>query len=144
MLPQDLNRDFPDPIHRARGKGWSENLGPSGSEMPETSAVMKWSLQYNFVAGVSMHEGAVVANYPWDGSLVRPNPTTQSSPSNDDDYGNDDDDEVEAEDDGDDDEDDEDGDGDGDDEDDDDDEGDDDDDDDDGDEDGIDDDDDDG
>lgn len=46
----------------------------SGARLPqeaaETAAVMKWSLEHRFVAGVSMHEGAVVANYPWDGSLV--------------------------------------------------------------------------
>jgi carboxypeptidase D len=39
--------------------------------MPETLALMNWTLEHNFVAGVSMHEGAVVANYPWDGSLDR-------------------------------------------------------------------------
>uniref|UniRef100_A0A061S7Q8 Carboxypeptidase D n=1 Tax=Tetraselmis sp. GSL018 TaxID=582737 RepID=A0A061S7Q8_9CHLO len=68
---KDLNRDFPDPIQAAMGRGWSDNLAPTGREAPETRAVMDWARSHHFVAGVSMHEGAVVANYPWDGSLDR-------------------------------------------------------------------------
>jgi len=66
---KDLNRDFPDPLHLGNWKTWSDQLKPVGTEAAETLALMNFSLQYRFIAGVSMHEGAVVANYPWDGSI---------------------------------------------------------------------------
>eukprot|EP00898_Chlorokybus_atmophyticus_P003374 jgi/Chlat1/4037/Chrsp26S04096 len=55
----DLNRDFPDQF-----------LGPKAVEdcQPETRTVMQWSLTQHCTAGASLHEGALVANYPWDGS----------------------------------------------------------------------------
>mmetsp|Transcript_6007 Transcript_6007/g.15215 ORF Transcript_6007/g.15215 Transcript_6007/m.15215 type:complete len:535 (+) Transcript_6007:119-1723(+) len=68
---KDLNRDFPDPIHKMNFRGWARDLPPSGKECAETLAVMSWTTAHRFVASVSMHEGAVVANYPWDGSLDR-------------------------------------------------------------------------
>ncbi|EFN60129.1 hypothetical protein CHLNCDRAFT_49638 [Chlorella variabilis] len=58
---QDLNRDFPDRFS-------SPPMEPSGSEQPETKAIMDWTLATGFVASASMHEGALVANYPWDGT----------------------------------------------------------------------------
>lgn len=39
-------------------------------ERAETLALMSWTTAHRFVASVSMHEGALVANYPWDGTLV--------------------------------------------------------------------------
>ncbi|KAK9814699.1 hypothetical protein WJX72_010093 [[Myrmecia] bisecta] len=73
---RDLNRDYPDPIHPPE-----TGLAVSGAEQPETQAVMKWTLGTHFVAGASMHEGAIVANYPWDGSTDQ---ATQYSKSPDD------------------------------------------------------------
>lgn len=72
----DLNRDFPDPLLLG-----STGLHPTGDEQPETLAIMKWTTQTHFVASASMHEGAIVANYPWDGST---NPNTSYSASPDD------------------------------------------------------------
>mmetsp|Transcript_4573 Transcript_4573/g.8325 ORF Transcript_4573/g.8325 Transcript_4573/m.8325 type:complete len:544 (-) Transcript_4573:1669-3300(-) len=66
---QDLNRNFPDPIQKMGWKGWANDLPPTGKECAETLAVMQWTTAHRFTASVSMHEGAVVANYPWDGSL---------------------------------------------------------------------------
>ncbi|KAK9852107.1 hypothetical protein WJX84_003546, partial [Apatococcus fuscideae] len=59
----DLNRDFPDPIYRG-----SLGLAANGSEQSETVDLMKWMRKRPFVASASFHEGAVVANYPFDGS----------------------------------------------------------------------------
>lgn len=70
----DLNRDFPDPLLLG-----STGLHPTGDEQPETLALMKWTTDTHFVASASMHEGAIVANYPWDGS-TDPNTTYSTSP----------------------------------------------------------------
>ncbi|KAK9918404.1 hypothetical protein WJX75_003872 [Coccomyxa subellipsoidea] len=63
----DLNRDFPDPFEH----GEAGIVEPSGKEQPETLAIMKWILSRHFVASASLHEGALVANYPWDGTADR-------------------------------------------------------------------------
>lgn len=72
----DLNRDFPDPLdrrgnvpvgaaaapHAATGLAVDADaddadfLAPSGSEQPETAAIMKWILETGFVASAAMHE----------------------------------------------------------------------------------------
>lgn len=67
----DLNRNFPDqfdifPIKRA----------------PETASVMQWIQQYPFVLSCNLHNGALVANYPYDSSK---NGRSQYSRSPDDD-----------------------------------------------------------
>mmetsp|Transcript_26432 Transcript_26432/g.57658 ORF Transcript_26432/g.57658 Transcript_26432/m.57658 type:complete len:493 (+) Transcript_26432:213-1691(+) len=59
----DLNRDFPDPwLHKGR------NLSvPLGKEQKETLAMMNLTKAFRFVGSLSFHEGALVANYPYDG-----------------------------------------------------------------------------
>lgn len=56
----DLNRDFPDKFF------------PINDEMdarqPETKAIMSWLKERQFTASASLHGGALVANYPWDGT----------------------------------------------------------------------------
>jgi len=88
----DLNRDFPDPLDRASsalGLGATPparlapsavealataapaaDVSPSGAEQPETKALMAWLTDpaTPFAAAAALHEGAVVANYPWDGT----------------------------------------------------------------------------
>ena len=50
----DLNRNFPKP-------------GETKEEMePETRALVNWLDNNNFVLGANLHDGAVVASYPWD------------------------------------------------------------------------------
>ncbi|GMH33717.1 hypothetical protein BSKO_01551 [Bryopsis sp. KO-2023] len=57
----DLNRNFPD---RVISKHMP--MEPTGQEEPETLAIMKWVESGFFAASGNLHEGAVVANYPWD------------------------------------------------------------------------------
>jgi len=59
----DLNRNFPDPV-KLRGKDLTQPVGP---EQPETRAIMAFTLEHRFVASLALHEGALVANYPYDG-----------------------------------------------------------------------------
>ncbi|KAL5703590.1 metallocarboxypeptidase D [Ranunculus cassubicifolius] len=56
----DLNRDFPDQF-------FPMNADLS-SRQAETKAIMNWLKQIRFTASASLHGGALVANYPWDGS----------------------------------------------------------------------------
>jgi len=70
----DLNRDFPDWIEegssRAAGqRGENPTLEPTDAQQPETRAAMEWARAVRFAGSCVLHEGAVVANYPWDGRL---------------------------------------------------------------------------
>ncbi|CAL5050930.1 unnamed protein product [Urochloa decumbens] len=38
------------------------------TKQPETRAIMNWVKQEHFMASASLHGGALVANYPWDGT----------------------------------------------------------------------------
>ncbi|RDX84508.1 Carboxypeptidase SOL1, partial [Mucuna pruriens] len=56
----DLNRDFPDQFILVNDD--------EDSRQPETRAIMNWLRDIRFTASATLHGGALVANYPWDGS----------------------------------------------------------------------------
>ncbi|KAF5400079.1 Carboxypeptidase D [Paragonimus heterotremus] len=56
---RDLNRNFPDQFYHSLENRIQE---------PETLAVMNWTLQRPFVLSASLHAGALVTVYPYDGS----------------------------------------------------------------------------
>ncbi|KAK9943753.1 hypothetical protein M0R45_009351 [Rubus argutus] len=56
----DLNRDFPDQFFPV-----DDDVD---ALQPETRAIIKWLRKIHFTASASLHGGALVANYPWDGT----------------------------------------------------------------------------
>ena len=72
---RDLNRDFPDQF---RNPGMPDEFD---RRQPETAALMRWSRSVNLTAAINFHEGALVANYPWDGT---PDSSTRYSRAPDD------------------------------------------------------------
>ncbi|KAG6518238.1 hypothetical protein ZIOFF_021642 [Zingiber officinale] len=56
----DLNRNFPDKFFPMNDI--------MQTRQPETRAIMTWVKEGHFTASASLHGGALVANYPWDGS----------------------------------------------------------------------------
>ena len=57
---KDLNRDFPDQFK-------DNNPDNLNNKQPETISIMKWSKRNHINLSLSMHAGAIVANYPFDG-----------------------------------------------------------------------------
>ena len=66
----DLNRNYPDPITDPVDD-------PAGREL-ETQAFMYFGYGHRFTMGANYHTGALVVNYPWDGTGHTPS----SSPDN--------------------------------------------------------------
>ena len=64
----DLNRNFPyagfDMPASASRAGKSDNA----AHEVETELVMRWSKTWRLNVAINYHEGALVANYPWDGN----------------------------------------------------------------------------
>mmetsp|Transcript_13646 Transcript_13646/g.18709 ORF Transcript_13646/g.18709 Transcript_13646/m.18709 type:complete len:521 (+) Transcript_13646:108-1670(+) len=65
---KDLNRDFPDQFSIGSG---GVHRSSWGKRQPETASLMRWTLTTPFVGALNFHEGALVANYPLDGSHNR-------------------------------------------------------------------------
>lgn len=58
----DLNRNFPDRFTQP-------DMNLSGGEEIETQLLVNWTLHNGpFISSLAFHEGALVANYPWDGT----------------------------------------------------------------------------
>lgn len=68
----DLNRNFPDRLE--------EN---AHLEQPETTAVRKWMEDTQFALSANLHGGAVVVNYPFDGSRNRSDDHIAMTPDHD-------------------------------------------------------------
>ena len=64
---KDLNRAFPD----RSDTGVQPSLPMTGTEEPEVKAIMRLAYSLPITAAASLHEGALVANYPWDGDKER-------------------------------------------------------------------------
>ena len=57
----DINRDFPSWNETSKTRADLE-----AGRAPETVAAMEWILDRPFVLSINFHDGAVVANYPYD------------------------------------------------------------------------------
>lgn len=73
----DLNRNFPDPHLLCSPDAAHcdvQVLKRATDVQPEVRAVMRWVLGSHFTASANLHEGALVANYPYD-AYPRNNPS---------------------------------------------------------------------
>ncbi|XP_019642718.1 PREDICTED: carboxypeptidase N catalytic chain-like [Branchiostoma belcheri] len=75
MQKIDLNRNFPalnSIAYSGEASGMNQDHIPipssywSGKVAPETRAMITWLQSYPFVLSANMHDGTVVANYPYD------------------------------------------------------------------------------
>ncbi|TRY61803.1 hypothetical protein TCAL_17225 [Tigriopus californicus] len=74
---QDLNRDFPQVQNGQFEVNPKERI--FDNRQPETRAIMEWILTNPFVFSLSFHDGAVVANYPFDMHLdAKSNPSREN------------------------------------------------------------------
>ncbi|HVP13112.1 MAG TPA: M14 family zinc carboxypeptidase [Phycisphaerae bacterium] len=68
----DLNRSFPE------GSGSSPDPNTPVGRQPEVASIMTWSFGHSFTLAANLHEGTLVANYPFDndgmGSVYSPTP----------------------------------------------------------------------
>ncbi|KAF2550306.1 hypothetical protein F2Q68_00036151 [Brassica cretica] len=71
----DLNRDFPDQSLVTFGcfnTYLMSQFFPINEDLslrqPETTAIMNWLREIRFTASATLHGGALVANFPWDGT----------------------------------------------------------------------------
>ncbi|XP_041480963.1 carboxypeptidase E-like [Lytechinus variegatus] len=76
---EDLNRNFPNLNNMAyeseRLGGQNHHFIPLKSDLlklqPETANLLRWISDYPFVLSANLHEGEMVANYPYDTSRSR-------------------------------------------------------------------------
>ncbi|KAH7638986.1 zinc carboxypeptidase-like protein [Dermatophagoides farinae] len=69
----DLNRNFPDRIF----------INRTESEQPETVAIRQWLNRIQFILSANIHGGALVVNYPFDGSPVMESEHLEKTPDHD-------------------------------------------------------------
>ncbi|XP_071821191.1 carboxypeptidase D-like [Apostichopus japonicus] len=82
----DLNRNFPDLIsifyENERNNGANHHIETPNMDNlevePEVAAVIRWIHEYPFVLSANLHEGEIVANYPFDTSRNHRNYYTAS------------------------------------------------------------------
>lgn len=67
----DLNRNFPDRFGQS-------TVHSTGEREAETLAIIAWVQQYSFVLSANIHNGALVANYPYDNNIDGRNVYTAS------------------------------------------------------------------
>ncbi|KAI2807644.1 hypothetical protein BLOT_005582 [Blomia tropicalis] len=68
----DLNRNFPDRFFKS-----------NVAEQPETAAIRKWIHEKQFALSLNIHGGALVVNYPFDGSQNHSESHIEKSPDHD-------------------------------------------------------------
>lgn len=67
-----MNRNFPDRFFKS-----------NVAEQPETTAIRKWIHEKQFALSLNIHGGALVVNYPFDGSQNHSESHIEKSPDHD-------------------------------------------------------------